>query len=383
MKPLMVGLCALGIWSAVADQAHAAWNNVFQPTLFGRKSTTSNSVVAPAVVYSSPVIAAAPACSTCNSPPPAPAPSCAPSCSTSYTQRCYYQPVTTFETKTFYEPVTTFKTSFYYEPVVSYRLSCYYDPCSCSVQQVATPVTSYALRSQTCPVQSWVQRCAQVPVTSYQKSCFWQPQTTCCQTTVGALIPAGATAPVAAPAPSTPPVIGAQTMPSAPPNVTATPSPSNPPNITTTPSPNAPPSIGEQHEGDKRFYPQSQPQRPNTGVPTSPWQPSLGAPIFPSTTPTPPPPVKLDRIVVGPAGVEGQVLRSDNTPRPGAQVTFVSGSELQAQRTVTANSAGRFQAHLTPGAWNVYLQNPDGTTNFSTRIDIAQTPTGSMTLVSR
>src|SRR5437868_467210 len=47
MKPLMVGLCALGIWSAVADQAHAAWNNVFQPTLFGRNRTTTNYYVAP------------------------------------------------------------------------------------------------------------------------------------------------------------------------------------------------------------------------------------------------------------------------------------------------------------------------------------------------
>src|SRR5262245_13985506 len=100
MRPLMVGLCALGIWSAVADQAKAAWNNVFQPTLFGRNRAPSTSYyVAPAVVYSSPVaatpvVAATPACNTCNAPPP---PS---NCSTSYTQRCYYQPVTSFETRT-------------------------------------------------------------------------------------------------------------------------------------------------------------------------------------------------------------------------------------------------------------------------------------------
>jgi hypothetical protein len=166
MRPLMVGLCALGLWSAAAEPAAAAWNNVFQPTLFGRNRTsTSNYYVAPAVVYSSPVAAvpvvaaAIPACNTCNAPPQ-------PSCSTSYTQRCYYQPVTTYETKTYYEPVTTYQTSYYYEPVVSYRYSAYYDPCSCGYQQVATPVTSYQLRAQSSPVQSWVQRCAQVPVTA-------------------------------------------------------------------------------------------------------------------------------------------------------------------------------------------------------------------------
>ena len=201
MRPLMVGLCALGICSAAVEPAAAAWNNVFQPTLFGRNQapTTSSYYGAPAVVYSSPVVAApvlpvvaaaSPACSTCNAPPQ-------PSCNTSYTQRCYYQPVTTYETKSYYEPVTTYQTSYYYEPVTSYRYSAYYDPCSCGYQQVATPVTSYQLRAQSSPVQSWVQRCAQVPVTSYQKSCYWQPQTTCCQTSVGALIPAGAA--VAAP----------------------------------------------------------------------------------------------------------------------------------------------------------------------------------------
>src|SRR5271165_3994860 len=105
MRPLMVSLCALGIMSAVAEETPAAWNNVFQPTLFCRKkpATTSNYYTPPVVVSSSPVVAvtpvvaASPACSTCNSPPPQ------PSCNTSYTQRCFYQPVTSYETKTFYE----------------------------------------------------------------------------------------------------------------------------------------------------------------------------------------------------------------------------------------------------------------------------------------
>jgi hypothetical protein len=352
-------MCALGLWSVAVEPAAAAWNNVFQPTLFCRPRTTTSS--SPAVVYSSPVVAAAPACNTCNAPPPQ------PSCSTSYTQRCFYQPVTTFETKTFYEPVTTYRTSFYYEPVVSYRFSNYFDPCTCTCKQVATPVTSYQLRSQSCPVQSWVQRCAQVPVTSYQKACYWEPQTTCCQTTVGALIPAGAAAPAAAP------VAPAPASTPAPPSITPT------PGITNTPA--APPSINEQHQpgaAEKAYYPQTQ-QKPAG----APWQPATGLPTGISPTP-PPPPVKLDRIVVGPdATVEGQVVRNDNTPRPNAKIVFVSSSQPLAQQTVIANSAGRFQANLAAGAWNVYLHGPDGNPTFSTRIDVGGSQPGLITLVNR
>jgi hypothetical protein len=362
MKPLTVGLCALGMWSAVVERAPAAWNNAFQPTLFGRNRTsTSAYYVAPAVVYSAPVVAApvvapvvaAAACNTCNAAPQ-------PSCSTSYTQRCYYQPVTTYETRSYYEPVTSYQTSYYYEPVTSYRYSSYYDPCSCSYQQVATPVTSYQLRAQSCPVQSWVQRCAQVPVTSYQKSCYWQPQTTCCQTTVGALIPAAPT--FAAP---------------------SAPATSGPPSISTSPgAAPAPPMINEQREPantDKSFYPQK-----SSGIPNSSWQPSLGVPTFPATTPLPPPPpVKLDRIVVGPdATVEGQVVRSDNTPRPGAKVTFVSSNQ-PLQQSVTANSAGRFQINLAAGSWNVYVPDLDGNPVFHSRIDVNETRPASITLVNR
>src|SRR5688572_16918063 len=189
MKPMMV-LGVLGLWALTEAPAQAAWNNVFQPTLFGRlRKTTTSHYVAPAVAYASPVVAATPVCNNCQ-----PAPQ--NQCSTSYSQRCYYQPVTTYETKSYYEPVTTYETKSYYEPVTSYRYSCYYDPCTCTTKQVATPVTSYQLRQQSCPVQSWVQRCVQVPVTSYQKACYWQPQTTCCTTTQGALIPINGAAPM-------------------------------------------------------------------------------------------------------------------------------------------------------------------------------------------
>src|SRR5438445_2360614 len=94
MKPLMVSVCALGLLAAEAGSAAAAWNNVYQTTLFGRCRRHQTTAAYAAV----PVVAAAP-CTTCASPPP-----CAPACSTSYVQRCYYQPVQTLQTQTYYEP---------------------------------------------------------------------------------------------------------------------------------------------------------------------------------------------------------------------------------------------------------------------------------------
>src|SRR5438094_310225 len=99
MKPMMVSVCALGLLAAEAGPAAAAWNNVYQTTLFGRcrrQPTVAQYVAVPAV--------AASPCTTCASPPP-----CAPACSTSYVQRCYYQPVTAYQTQTYYEPVTTYQ----------------------------------------------------------------------------------------------------------------------------------------------------------------------------------------------------------------------------------------------------------------------------------
>src|SRR2546423_1115283 len=162
MRPLRGAVwgCALVLLGTSVVPAHAAWDNVFQITCFHRRpKTTASYYVAPA------------ACDACQP--------CQP-CTTSYVQRCYYQPVVSYQSRSYYEPVTSFRTSYYYEPVTSYRYSCYYDPCSCSYQQVACPTTSYRLRSQCCPVQSWVQRCAQVPVTSYRAASYWEPVTSCC-----------------------------------------------------------------------------------------------------------------------------------------------------------------------------------------------------------
>jgi hypothetical protein len=390
MKPLMVGACVLGLWATTALPASAAWDNVFQPTLFGRcrqrPTTTAN--YTPVVVQSSPVVVATPVCNTCNSPPPPAAPASA--CNTSYTQRCYYQPVTTYQSQSYYEPVTTYRTSYYYEPVASYRYSSYYDACSCSYQQVATPVTSYQLRAQSCPVQSYVQRCAQVPVTAYQKVCYWQPQTTCCTTTQGA--------PVYAPsAPAMQPAM----QPAMPPSVSAGPAapPSAPPVINTAPSmapaPATPPNISESrtpgngtsqptNPGYDRYYPRPQQlQAPAPTMPPASWQPRQN-PAAPTQAPVPPPPpVKLERIVVGPdSHIEGTVVRSDNSPRANTRVLFVDAA-VGSRQTVTTNTSGRFDVDLPAGNWLVYLYGPDDIARFHSRIDVGATQSARVMLVNR
>jgi len=398
MKPLMVGVCALSLWVSAALPASAAGDNVFQPTLFGRCRTQPvTAQYTPVVVQSAPVVAT-PVCNTCNSAPAqvSTSASCGTSCSTSYVQRCYYQPVTTYQTQSYYEPVTTYRTSYYYEPVCSYRYSCYYDPCTCSYQQVATPVTSYALRAQSCPVQSYVQRCCQVPVTSYQKVCYWQPQTTCCTTTEGAPIYAPTSAPAAVAQP--PAVTAVPSAPPQPPAVTAVPSapaPAQPPAISTTPgNPPAqqmPPSISESRTPGNgtsapsnsmydRYYPRSQPiQAPAPSTPPMPpasWQPQ-GAPA------APPPPVKLDRIVVGPdSHIQGQVVRSDNSPRSSARVLFVNAGSGSRQ-TATTNNWGLFDVDLPPGSWLVYLYGADDIARYHSRLDVGGTQTAKLTLVNR
>src|SRR5947209_2698902 len=102
MRPLLLGLSTLGLWLGATLPASAAWDNVFQPTLFGRcrRPATVSQYYTPTVVQASPV------CNTCNSPPPQQA------CSTSYIQRCYYQPVTSYTTLSYYEPVTMYQTSY-------------------------------------------------------------------------------------------------------------------------------------------------------------------------------------------------------------------------------------------------------------------------------
>ena len=376
MRPWMLGLCTLGLLAADALPASAAWDNVFQPTLFRRRQqTVTNYHVAPSVVaHSAPVVARSAPCDTCQPQT---------QCSTSYTQRCYYQPVTTMQTQSYYEPVTTTQTSYYYEPVVSYRYSCYYDPCTCSYQQVATPTTSYQLRAKSCPVQSWVQRCCQVPVTVQQKVCYWQPQTTCCTTTQGAPIPiTGGGPPVVTPhvTPGAPPPAGT----AAPPNVT--PSITNP-----NPPAGSPPNVDVQRSFGSgatpnpmydRFYPPNQPNGSPPTMPPASWRPQ------PTTTPPAPrppqPSVRLDSIVLGDdQRVDGQVVRSDQSPKANSKVTFVSA--LSGQRlSTTTNSAGRFHVTLPAGGWLVYLHGADDLPVYNNRIDVNNSRQPTMvTLVNR
>jgi hypothetical protein len=354
MKPfsLPAGLCALGLLMTSAGPIEAAWNNVFQVTCHRRGCRSGSAYVAAPVVA-----AAAPAAGCCD---PCPQPVC---CTTRYVQRCYYQPITTYTTKTFYEPVTTYRTSYYYEPVTTYRYSCYFDPCTCSYQQVACPVRSYALRAQCCPVQSWVQRCCTVPVQSYQRCCYWEPQTCCttptpcCNGNGGAVVQAPAAVVPGVPGVPGPPQTQEQQQFSPPPQ--------------TQPPPQGPPGVDERRSGpgasSNQYYgPQGNPG----GTSFRQFLPGGPAPARPAS-PVPSQGVRPDRIASAPQGVvDGQVVRSDRTPRPGAQVLFVNAQRQAPAQAVTANAAGRFQVNLASGGWLVYVSGPDGRQVFHSRIDV-------------
>ncbi len=386
MKSLRLGFCALAILAAEAGTAAAAWNNVFQATFFGRhrrRSSTSQFIQQPVVAQSAPVIAQS-----------APANNCCPQqqCTTRYIQRCYYQPVTTYQQRSYYQQVTSYRTSYYYEPCTSYRYSCYYDPCTCSYRQVAVPQTSYRLRAKQCPVTAYVQRCMSVPVTSYVQRTYYQPVTTCCQTqcttTMGAAV-------------ATPPAGATTTQP---PTVTQTPPPptsnTNPPNVYEQPQQNiqqnipAPPPQGSSTRGGGLSYPRgpSSDGYNRTTQYRRDWRPSSQTqqafrPVQtqqtfrPVVTPPAQPPVTLDRVTVTPSTIDGRVVRSDNTPRPNARVYFVRADNGADSQTVKANSAGRFQVSLASGRWLVYLNAPDGTRMFHSRIDVDARANPRLTLI--
>ena len=100
MQPLkgLVWGCALAL-AALANPAHAGWNNVFQ--------VCCNSCGG----QSAPTVASYGGDPGCCTPPP--------TCTTRYIQRTYYQPVTSYVQRTYYQTVTTYRTSYYYEPVCS------------------------------------------------------------------------------------------------------------------------------------------------------------------------------------------------------------------------------------------------------------------------
>jgi hypothetical protein len=357
MKPLRysLGLVALGLLTTAAVPAEAAWNNVFQVTCHCRpRSSVSSFYVAPAPV----AVYSAPAAGCCD---PCPCPQT--QCTTRYIQRCYYQPVTTYQTQTCYEPVTTYTTKTYYEPVTTYRYSCYYDPCSCSYQQVATPVVSYVARQQCCPVQTWVQRCCQVPVTAYQKSFYWEPQTTCCTTTSG------------------PPVVAVPGAPPGQPPVVVT-----PPGVEGRQTPPPPTVDGKSNGGSgsplyDQYYGQPKDQQQSQYRQLAPNGP-LPVPAKPGALP--PPSVKLERIALGnDTAVEGKVVSAANAPKAGVRLTFVSAQRQSADKTVTSNAAGQFQVQLPPGGWLVYVRTAEGQEIFHSRIEIDAQHQTPIVLVSR
>jgi hypothetical protein len=281
MRPLrgVVWGCALMLLGVGTAPVQGSWCNVFQVCCFGCRRPA-------AVSYYAPVAAPAPCCNACPQ-------TC---CSTSYVQRCYYQPVTTYQSRTYYEPVTTYHTSYYCEPVCSYRYSCYFDPCSCSYQQVAIPTTSYVMRSQCTPVQSWVQRCCSVPVTTYQQSFYYEPVTTCTTTPSCCPAPApccptaAAAAVPSAPAPDCPPGVAAPVAPQAPGVMEQRQAP--------------PPAVREYQNGapiqplpNERYYRGADQMPPASYRGVAPQSPNLFRPTSPAGAP---PAVRLDRIVVLP-----------------------------------------------------------------------------------
>ncbi len=295
MRPLRIVVWA-GAWlvvAAAAGPAPAAWNNVFQVCCAGCKSAppVTSGYYAAYPPYSA-YMAAYPADTGCAPACPQPCPQPCPQqvCETRYVQRTYYAPEVHYETRTAYDPVTTYSKSYYWEPVTSYRVSCFYDSCSCSYKQVATPTTSYRLREQCCPVQSWVARCYSVPVTTMKPYTRCEPVTSCYWTTAGAAVappPAGAGVNDGrlAPAPG-----GAGVNDSGSDGVRESNKPYKP-------------------EGFRQYAPPG--GTPKTDVPT--------APIRPDTFVQGPPALRLEKIIpIAPANVEGEVVRSDNTPDAGA-----------------------------------------------------------------
>jgi hypothetical protein len=362
-----LGVCALGLLAATAGPADAAWNNVFQVCCHRCRPSASGYLVA-----QYPAAAAPSAC--------CPQPVCA-----NYVQRCYYQPVTSYTTQTYYEPVTTYRTSYFYEPVTSYRYSYYVDPCTGCTQAQVCPTTCYQLKSKCCPVQSWVQRCCQVPVTTYQKSCYWEQVNPCCTPTAGVAVPSTPAIAV----PGAPPVPGAPGVPP-PPQVGGNGfSPSPPPAQPQTP---APPMVEGSSAGtlpqsrngapvfDRSFSSPGQPMP--QGSPRPSWDaPNTGTPVQNAPRPA----VKLERIVSGPtdALVEGTVVRTDNAPKAGARVVFVSADRYGVQQDTATNDKGRFRVTLDQGSWYIYLTGADGRQAFHSRIEVSGNRTGQLTLLSR
>jgi hypothetical protein len=274
--------------------------------------------------------------------------------------------VTTFQAETRFEPVTSTRTSFFWEPVTSYTYSSFFDHCSCSCQQVATPVTSFRLRSQCNTVTNYVARTCWRPVTTFRQSCFMEA------VQVPACPPPCPTCPTAAapPCPTCPQTGAAIVAPQAV-------APAAIPPLNVSPEPPAAglneqrapaqPGLSEQRD----FY--------------TPIPPATNQSLRPGVQPISPAPVyKPERVAsrtLSGSTVNGQVVRNDFAPRAGVQIVFVNGQK-QDVRT-TADASGRFQVNLASGDWYVYVADASGGLAYHNQFTVRSSDTGPLTVVSR
>jgi hypothetical protein len=81
--------------------------------------------------------------------------------------------------------------------------------------------------------------------------------------------------------------------------------------------------------------------------------------------------------------IEGQVIRADNAPTPGVQLTFVRTGTHDERQPVTADASGKFNVQLPAGGWMVYLTGSDGKTVYHSQIDVRGAESRQVLLVSR
>jgi len=65
-------------------------------------------------------------------------------------------------------------------------------------------------------------------------------------------------------------------------------------------------------------------------------------------------------------------------------VLFVNASNYAERRVVSASPTGQFHLTLPTGGWFLYLENPDGSHAYHSRLDVNDRPEGArVVLVSR
>jgi hypothetical protein len=315
----MAVVLALGWMAYGANDASAAWDNVFQTTCCGGNSTRSSYFA------------------------PSPAPACCPS--VSYVQRCYYQPVTTYKTESYYEPVTSYRTSYYWQPTTSYRYTSYYDPCTGCCRNVATAHTSYSLRSQCNAVQSYVQRCRMVPVTEMRTSYYMEPVVTnsspCCENSCPQACASGC------------PTTGC---------------PNNCPNTGAADAGRtAPPNAGVQESNEPARIPSANIPNPSSYKKNTVQKPQIDRVASYNNR----------------GRLQGVIVNDDRiSPLSNAKLSFVEegkGSEIIAK----ADYSGRFSVELPAGEYTLYIPGNKGQQVFHSTLLVKNTDNRVVTVVSR